>query len=190
MVMVKHVEERLQPIYFLGIMLSLTFLSIITGLFDVLVPIATGEQPFYHLSKFVGLFGYTYIFLHVFFHNLGLACVVPSVGLISIYYEKKEKFRPLIGNILAFAVLFALFSGLAYMKLELDKHTLILIIFETEGVLTLALSGYAFMQNIEIKDTLNETVREPIQKILPYFILSVITLAIGAFFEAIMIAGI
>jgi hypothetical protein len=110
--------------------------------------------------------------------------------LLATYYEKKEKFRPLIGNILAFAVLFALYSGLAYMKLNLDKHTLILIIFETEGVLILALSSYSAMQKIEIKGSLNDTIREPIQKIIPYFICSVITLAIGAFFEVMMIVGI
>jgi len=188
--MPQNKKERFKSIYFLGLMLSITFLAIITGLFDVILPLAAGEQPFYHLSKFVGIFGYAYIFIHVFFHNLGLACVVPSIGFLSIYYEKKEKFCLLIGHILAFTVLFSLFSGLAYMKLDLDKHTLILLIFETEGVLILALSGYSILQNIEIEETLSDTLREPIQKIIPYFILSVITLAIGAFFEVMMIAGI
>ena len=188
--MPKNKNESFKSAYFLGIMLSITFLSIITGFFDVILPILAGDQPFYHLSKFVGIFGYAYIFLHVFFHNLGLACVVPSIGLLSVYYEKKERFRPFIGHILTFTVLFALFSGFIYMELDLNKHTLILLIFEIEGVLILALGGYSVLQNIEIKETLNKTIQEPIQKIIPYFILSVITLAIGAFFEVMIIAGI
>lgn len=188
---------RYLHIYYL--MFFLFVLSLITGIYDVLLPVLAGARPFYHLTKFLDIFGYVYLYLHIYIHNLGLACLVPSIGLIAIFYERKPRFRPVIPNILVFTSLLALYSGWFYMEMELTKHVLIIFIFETEGILITALSSYSFIQNMEIKERRTgkkivrlgfaSTIEPVIQKIAPYFLISCFILAVGAFFEVRHITG-
>jgi hypothetical protein len=182
------------------VMMALLVLSVVTGIYDVLLPALAGARPFYHLAKFLDAFGYFYLYLHIYVHNLGLACLLPAVGLMAMYYEKKTQFRPLILNVLAFTSLIALYSGLIYMDIEVTRRMLIVFVFETEGMMIMTIGSYSFMHGMDFKERKTgrklarmgfaDTIEPIVQKIFPYFIVSALSFAAGAFFELRIIAGV
>ncbi|MHB8605933.1 MAG: hypothetical protein ACYDCK_11830 [Thermoplasmatota archaeon] len=177
---------------FTAILLGLALASLATGILDVALPVLQGEPPFSSLFATVSYLGYPYLFLHIFVHNFGLACLVPGVGLAGASLERTQQRRVLIAIILLGAVILGLLAAVEYI-LESGRFdlpvALALLALESLGVLTLAFAGYRVVRDHKPTPRIGWSLVHPSLELAPYFLASGALLAATAYAETLYIAG-
>lgn len=133
------------PVAVLGAFAVLATLSLLQGVVDVVIPVATGEPVFGFLFAMTELYGPWFFVGYIFVHNLGLACLVPGYGFLAAYYERRTVNRGLIGVLLAASVLATLVVAAQFVLAAPERFDLpfasALLVGEACGVLALAFAS-------------------------------------------------
>jgi len=178
------------PVYFTGLLLCLALIGIGTGIMDVAVPVLKGDELFAPLKRAVELFGYPYLFLHIFLHNLGIACLVPGIGLIAAHMERNPRLRAVIGPILSVAVVVSILTGAFWVVQSGAYAQGVIVLFfalEAAGVLLLTFAGLRAMRGYVPTPAPGWSLHTPAHRIAPYFLASSIVLGIAAYLEVLYI---
>lgn len=174
-------------------MATLAGLSVATGIMDVLVPVLRGEEPFTPLMRLVDHYGPGYLFIHILVHNLGLACLVPGVGLVAATFEKDKGKRVLAARILFVTVILSLFVAFQYLLQARERFDLTLVIpllaVEAFAVSLLAWRGFLVVRAFVPTPRAGWSFVHPARELAPWFVASNIALAVAALVEVGFVTG-
>lgn len=186
-----HRQAPREPLFFAGLLLFLALFGVATSVTDIAMPVMSGKPLFSNLRGAVDQWGYPYLFFHVFLHNLGLACIVPGVGLLAAHLEPDPRIRRLIGPLLAVAVAASLGTGAAWvMRTGAYSQGAILLIFTLEvlGVGLLTWVGLRSLRGYIPTPAPGWSLYSPTYRIAPFAVVSSLLLGLAAFIEAVYIA--
>lgn len=192
---VPHARPRAHPpasgVLFVVAGTSLAAFSIATGILDIGWPALTSQPRFEFLIRAAETLGPEYLFLHIFLHNLGLALIVPSVGLLAAAFERNPAARRWLGPVLAFGVLGSL---LAAVELVLrrgywrEEIVMGLLLVECGAVLLATWAGLRSLRGYVPTRKPAWSWWQPVREMAPYAAVSAIALAFGAFVETLYLA--
>lgn len=184
-------EAPREPLYFAGLLLFLALLGVVTSITDIALPVMEGKPVFSNLENAVARWGLPYLFFHVFFHNLGLACIVPGVGLFAAHLEPNPRLRRLIGPVLAFAVATSLGVAATWV-LRSGAYTtdVVLLIFGLEviGVGLLTWRGLVALRGYVPTPEAGWSFYAPTYRLAPFVVVSSIFLGMAAYIEVAYLA--
>lgn len=133
------------PVVLLGFCAVMATLSLAQGVVDLVIPAIRGEEPFGFLFTASERFGPGFLATYLFIHNLGLACIVPGVGFIAAWFERRTVNRTLIGWLLAGSVALSLLVALQYILQAPERFDMRIAVpiyvGESLAVIAVALAG-------------------------------------------------
>lgn len=180
------------PIVLLTVMFTATALSLVSGTVDVGIPALRGERPFGLLFEMKERVGPGYVFLHIFVHNLGLACLVPGLGLFAAALERRQENRKRIAMMLLATVVITALTALQYIVQAgfwTDVRIVGLAIVEVTAVLMLAVVAYKPVSNFVPTRALGWSLVKPMREIRGPFVAATAVLAAASVFEVMALLG-
>lgn len=143
-----HRQAPNWPMVLLALCAVMATLSLAQGIVDLVIPTLQNEEPFGFLFGAANAFGPNFLIVYIFIHNFGLACLVPGVGFLAAFYEKKTVNRGVIGILLAGAVILSLLIALQYLIQAKERFDLSIAIpiYVGEALTVLAMSIASAME--------------------------------------------
>lgn len=187
-----HRGPPLVPAVVVCALLTLSLWAIASGLLDLVVPRLADAQDFEGVQRAANLAGPAGLGAYVLLHNLGLAALVPGVGLVACALEPSPRRRRLVAAILLAAVVVSLLVATelvirrGYWRLPI---VLPLLVLESAAVLMVAIASYRALASYVPTPRPEWSWIIPLHKIAAYFAIAVIALAFGAFVEVLYIAA-
>lgn len=176
------------PVAFLALCAILAAISLTQGIIDLVVPALTGREPFGFLFDATQRFGPNFFIGYIFVHNLGLATLVPGVGFLAAWFEKKTVNRGLIGFLLAGAVALSLLVTLQYLVQAQERFdmrfAIPLYVAEALAVMALALASAAELRGFVPTRTYQWSLVTPFKRLTLVLVASASILALLATLEA------
>ncbi|MFA5861232.1 MAG: hypothetical protein WDA16_06005 [Candidatus Thermoplasmatota archaeon] len=171
----------------LAFLACLGTISLMQGVFDIVIPSLTGQQPFGFLFQMTAILGPVFFTLYVFIHNLGLACIVPGFGFAAVWLEKKKHNRKHIATLLSGAVIVGLLVGLEFLLQASDRFDLArvlpLFVIESAGVLLLVVPSARELRTLVPTRTYEWSLLAPLQALAVPLIMSSAVLAAASAYE-------
>lgn len=178
--------------YFVAGASLLAAFSLLTGFFDVALPALVDRPRFPILFALAGAFGPGYLFVHIFLHNLGLALLVPGVGLLAASFEKDPRNRRHIGPILAIAAIGSLLVAVdLVIRRGYWKESVVIGLFLVEaGAVVLATwAGLRALRGYVPTPKPAWGWIQPARDMAPYVAVAAVALAFGAFVETLYVGS-
>lgn len=188
-----HRKAPWEPLFFAGLLLFLALIGLATGILDIAIPTLNGEPIFSNLEAAVARWGFLYLFFHVFLHNLGLACIVPGIGLLAAHLEPNPRLRRAIGPILALAVALSLGVAATWVVRSgayVNETVLLIFGLEAAGVILLTAVGLRALSGYVPTPTAGWSLHHPTHRLAPYLVVTSIIIGMAAFIEAVYVARI
>lgn len=175
------------PLVMLAFFAVLATLSLAQGVVDLVLPALQDEEPFGFLFEATERFGPNFLIGYIFVHNLGLACLVPGIGFLAAWFEKKTVNRTYIGILLASAVLLSLLVSLQYLIQAQERFdlriALPIYLGEALAVLALAVSGALELRGFVPTRTYQWALITPFRRLALVFVAVAAVLALLATLE-------
>ncbi|MHB8584967.1 MAG: hypothetical protein ACYDDF_03920 [Thermoplasmatota archaeon] len=175
-------------LFMVGGLCAASAYALTTSAFDIAYPAITGAPKFAALESLALNLGPAYLFLHIFLHNLGLAALVPGVGLFAASFERNPTRRRVIGWILAGAVIVSLLVAAELIFIrgwESMILTLPLLAAESTAVIILTLAGVRVLRDFVPTRRPDWAWVDPARQLAPYVAVAVTGLAFSAFVETL-----
>lgn len=167
-----------------AVLVSFLAFGVLTGFADILASLALTGQPFAVVGRLVLGGHWEAVFAYILGHNMGLASVVPAVGLTLVARYDLPTRRLALRTLLASSCL-ALVWGLLLFPLPDDPSVAILFGLEAIGVMLLAIPSYLRLS----PDAAHGSGTRLAPKLVPWLLAAFAVLAAAAFYETLLVAG-
>lgn len=157
--------------------------GVLSGFADILGSLALTGKPFAVVGSLVTGGHWEAVFAYILGHNMGLASVVPAVGMTLVPRYDAPTRRLAMRTLLASSCL-ALVWGLVLFPLPSEPDIALLFVLETVGVMLLAVPSYLRLS----PDAASGSRVAP--QLVPWVLAAFAVLAGAAFFETLLVAGI
>lgn len=176
----------LWPAVFATILLTASMFAVATGILDVVLPNVGGAESFAGFRAVAAGGGPAWVFGYVFFHNLGIATLVPGVGLVACAVEKDARRRRLAVALLSAAAILTLLTAAelvlrrGYWQVPI---VLPLLALESAAVLLITWVGARSLRSHVPTPRPEWGWIEPAREIAPHVVIAAVALAFAAFVE-------